>query len=68
MAIFNFITGILRLSLNLEIASPQNVFIFRVIMVLLICIFCRITSENVAEKYGITREEQDKFSLASQQK
>ncbi|HEY4533665.1 MAG TPA: acetyl-CoA C-acetyltransferase [Fusobacterium sp.] len=27
-----------------------------------------ITAENVAEKYGITREEQDKFALASQQK
>ncbi|MDR0661313.1 MAG: acetyl-CoA C-acetyltransferase [Prevotellaceae bacterium] len=27
-----------------------------------------ITAENVAEKYGITREEQDKFSYASQQK
>lgn len=27
-----------------------------------------ITAENVAEKYGITREEQDKFALSSQQK
>ena len=27
-----------------------------------------ITAENVAEKYGITREEQDAFSYASQQK
>lgn len=27
-----------------------------------------ITAENVAEKYGISREEQDKFSYASQQK
>ncbi|XP_062618931.1 3-ketoacyl-CoA thiolase B, peroxisomal-like [Saccostrea cucullata] len=27
-----------------------------------------ITSENVAEKYGITREEQDKFALLSQQR
>ncbi len=27
-----------------------------------------ITAENVAEKYGITREEQDAFSFASQQK
>ena len=27
-----------------------------------------LTSENIAEKYGISREEQDKFSLASQQK
>jgi len=27
-----------------------------------------ITAENVAEKYGITREEQDEFSLKSQQK
>ncbi|MDL2209543.1 acetyl-CoA C-acetyltransferase [Desulfovibrio sp. OttesenSCG-928-O18] len=27
-----------------------------------------ITAENLAEKYGITREEQDAFSLASQQK
>jgi len=27
-----------------------------------------ITSENVAEKYGVTREEQDAFALASQQK
>ncbi|KAL4222905.1 3-ketoacyl-CoA thiolase [Mactra antiquata] len=27
-----------------------------------------ITSENVAEKYGITREQQDKFSMASHQK
>lgn len=27
-----------------------------------------ITAENVAEKYGITREEQDQFALSSQQK
>lgn len=27
-----------------------------------------ITAENIAEKYGITREEQDAFSFASQQK
>lgn len=27
-----------------------------------------ITAENIAEKYGITREEQDSFSYASQQK
>ncbi len=27
-----------------------------------------ITSENIAEKYGITREEQDKFSLVSNQR
>ncbi len=27
-----------------------------------------ITAENVAEKWGVTREEQDQFSLASQQK
>jgi acetyl-CoA C-acetyltransferase len=27
-----------------------------------------VTAENVAEKWGITREEQDKFSLLSQQK
>ena len=27
-----------------------------------------ITSENIAEKYGITREEQDKFSLISNQR
>jgi acetyl-CoA C-acetyltransferase len=27
-----------------------------------------VTAENVAEMYGITREEQDEFSLASQQK
>jgi len=27
-----------------------------------------ITAENIAEKYGITREEQDAFALASQQK
>lgn len=27
-----------------------------------------ITAENVAEKYGITREDQDRFSLASQEK
>lgn len=27
-----------------------------------------ITAENIAEQYGITREEQDQFSLASQQK
>ncbi len=27
-----------------------------------------ITSENIAEKYGISREEQDRFSLASNQK
>lgn len=27
-----------------------------------------ITAENVAQKYGITRQEQDEFSLASQQK
>ena len=27
-----------------------------------------ITAENVAKKYGITREEQDAFALASQQK
>ncbi len=27
-----------------------------------------ITAENIAERYGITREEQDRFALASQQK
>lgn len=27
-----------------------------------------ITAENIAERYGISREEQDKFALASQQK
>lgn len=27
-----------------------------------------ITAENIAEKYGITREDQDKFAFASQQK
>ena len=27
-----------------------------------------LTAENVAEKYGITREEQDRFALASQEK
>uniref|UniRef100_A0A287D9B1 3-ketoacyl-CoA thiolase A, peroxisomal n=1 Tax=Ictidomys tridecemlineatus TaxID=43179 RepID=A0A287D9B1_ICTTR len=29
---------------------------------------CGITSENVAEKFGISREKQDTFALASQQK
>ena len=28
----------------------------------------RLTAENLAEKYGISREEQDKFSLVSQQR
>lgn len=28
----------------------------------------RITSENVAERFGISREKQDAFALASQQK
>ena len=27
-----------------------------------------ITAENIAEQYGITREEQDEFALASQKK
>lgn len=31
-------------------------------------IYFRMTSENVAEKFGITREEQDKFALLSQQR
>ncbi|KAM6169457.1 3-ketoacyl-CoA thiolase, peroxisomal isoform 1-T1 [Rhynchocyon petersi] len=29
---------------------------------------CGITSENVAERFGISREKQDRFALASQQK
>uniref|UniRef100_A0A2I3RIA2 Acetyl-CoA acyltransferase 1 n=1 Tax=Pan troglodytes TaxID=9598 RepID=A0A2I3RIA2_PANTR len=34
-----------------------------------ICCLCsRITSENVAERFGISREKQDTFALASQQK
>lgn len=34
-----------------------------------VCWFCfRITSENVAERFGISREKQDTFALASQQK
>uniref|UniRef100_A0A8C8ZVS9 Acetyl-CoA acyltransferase 1 n=1 Tax=Prolemur simus TaxID=1328070 RepID=A0A8C8ZVS9_PROSS len=34
-----------------------------------ICCLCsRITSENVAERFGISREKQDAFALASQQK
>ena len=28
----------------------------------------RITSENVAERFGISRQKQDAFALASQQK
>lgn len=31
-------------------------------------VYNRMTSENVAEKFGITREEQDKFALLSQQR
>lgn len=31
-------------------------------------VYFRMTSENVAEKFGITREEQDKFALLSQQR
>lgn len=31
-------------------------------------VYYRMTSENVAEKFGITREEQDKFALLSQQR
>lgn len=31
-------------------------------------LYNRMTSENVAEKFGITRDEQDKFALLSQQR
>lgn len=48
--------------------APLNPKIFEHEMARKCLIPMGITSENVAEKYGITREEQDKFSLASQQK
>lgn len=32
------------------------------------CFFPRVTSENVAEKFGVSRKKQDVFALASQQK
>lgn len=33
-----------------------------------VVVFYRITSENVAERYGVTREKQDSFACSSQHK
>ncbi|XP_052094870.1 3-ketoacyl-CoA thiolase A, peroxisomal-like [Mytilus californianus] len=48
--------------------APLNPKIFEHEMARKCLIPMGITSENVAEKYGITREQQDNFALASQQK
>nr|XP_022310296.1 3-ketoacyl-CoA thiolase A, peroxisomal-like isoform X2 [Crassostrea virginica] len=53
---------------NTSALAPLNPAVFEHDLARQVLIPMGMTSENVAEKYGITREEQDQFALLSQQR
>jgi acetyl-CoA C-acetyltransferase len=58
----------LRNGVKMGPATMQDTMIFDALLDPFLNVHMGITAENVAKKFGITREDQDKFSAASQQK